>query len=198
MNILFLTLASLIALPLAGGETLLTPALEKDIANYQPVFLLPVDVVKTPKANLMIEVPKGFKPLQSINEFSKKENDMIEYIPQQDSSDNWNEIITVNKFIGRKIPADKFTDLLKVNLIKNSKNGKILLESSSKEQETKKSWFLLKYTHQNVEEMIGATYYSGPYDSAGAQYTIRLRNGQTEEEAIKKINAFFENNVKLQ
>lgn len=198
MNILFLTLASLFALPLVGGEVLLTPAQEKDIANYQPTFLLPIDHSKRPRVNLKVEVPKGFKSLQSINDFSKQENYMIEYIPEKDISSNWSEIITVNKFIGHKISANKFTDLLKENLIQNSKNGKILIEKSTNEQGIEISWFFLKYTHQNVQEIVGTTYYSGPYDSAGAQYTIRLRNGLTEQEAIKKIKSYFENSVKLQ
>jgi len=54
-------------------------------------------------------------------------------------------------------------------MIANSKNGKILSENSSKEQSIEKSYFLLSYVHQNRQEIMGASYFSGPYDSAGAQ-----------------------------
>lgn len=41
---------------------------------------------------------------------------MIEYIPESESATSWTEIITVNKLIGKKVPAKLYTDKSKFKL----------------------------------------------------------------------------------
>lgn len=191
MSILYLVLAVFAISPLFG-----TQLVEKEIEGFQPTFLLPVDVTKQP-VNLSVTVPKGYKSLQPLSGFGKREQVMIEYIPQNDSGDNWSEIITVNKFIGQKISAKTFASMLKTQFMSVAKNVKLIEDKSSKEKNIEDAYFLMRYTHQQKQEIIGAKYFSGPFDAAGVQYTIRLNPDLNEEAAIKKIDDFFKNNVQL-
>jgi len=53
------------------------------------------------------------------------------------------------------------------------------------------------YAYQGKKEVIFAKYYSGPYDCAGFQYTIRLSSTMSDEEALQKINDFVKNCVAI-
>ena len=187
MPILYLALAVFAITPIFGAE--LT---EKEIEGFQPTFLLPVDVTKQP-INLSITVPKGYKSLQPL----ASDQVMIEYIPQNDSGNNWSEIITVNKFIGKKISAKTFAGMLKIQLMSAAKGIQLIADTSSKDKNIEEAYFLMRYTNQQKQEIIGAKYFSGPFDAAGVQYTIRLKHDLNAEAAIKKIDDFFKNYVLL-
>ena len=169
MTILYAFLAIFAISPIFGAE--LT---EKEIEGFQPTFLLPIEVAKQ-QVNLSVTVPKGYKSLQPLASFNKRDQVMIEYIPQNDSDNNWSEIITVNKFIGQKLSAKSFASILKIQFMSVAKNVKLIEDKSSKEKNIEDAYFLMRYTHQQKQEVIGAKYFSGPYDSAGVQYTVRLK-----------------------
>lgn len=147
--------------------------------------------------NLKVTVPKGYKPLQALDAFSKREQVMIEYIPQNDNENNWSEIITVNKFIGQKISAKTFAAMVKIQMMSAAKGIKLIADISSKDKNIEEAFFLMRYRNQQKQEIIGAKYFSGTFDAAGVQYTIRLKPDLNEEAAIKKIDDFFKNNVQL-
>jgi len=191
MPILYLIFAIFAITPIFGAE--LT---EKEIEGFQPTFLLPIDVTKQP-INLKVTVPKGYKPLQALDAFSKREQVMVEYIPQNDNENNWSEIITVNKFIGQKISAKTFAAMVKIQMMSAAKGIKLIADISSKDKNIEEAYFLMRYRNQQKQEIIGAKYFSGTFDAAGVQYTIRLKPDLSEEAAIKKIDDFFKNNVQL-
>ncbi len=191
MPILYLIFAMFAITPIFGAE--LT---EKEIEAFQPTFLLPIDVTKQP-INLSVTIPKGYKPLQPLDAFGKREQVMIEYIPQNDSENNWSEIITVNKFIGQKISAKTFAGMVKIQMMSEAKGIKLIADTSSINKNIEEAYFLMRYRTQQKQEIIGAKYISGPFDAAGVQYTIRLKPDLNEDAAIKKIDDFFKNNVQL-
>lgn len=199
MQILFIFFALLAVSPVFGaGQNVKDPALsEKSIEGYQQNFLLPIDVIETTKYNLNVTIPKGYKSVQPLSSFTGANDIMIEYIPQANETNNWSEIITVNKYIGQKASAKLFTSMLKIQMMSQANGVKLLKDTASNENNKEQAFFIMRYTFQGKHEVIGAKYYSGPFDSAGVQYTIRVRDGISQEDAIKKIIDYLDKNVKL-
>lgn len=194
MKTLFLGIAMLATFPICAENQ--AALIEKNsFTDYEKTFLLPINHTQKPFYTLMVTIPKGYKSLQSLEEFGESNGMIIEYIPQEDTDHS--EIITLNKFVGKRIQAINFIEILKQQLLANSKDGTILSKSSFRKKSIEQSHFIMQYIHQNQQEVIGASYFSGPYDSAGVQYTIRLKRNQSINEAIKKIETFFKNHVKL-
>ena len=80
MHRLFL-LAMVDFLPIFGAETNNKFLKKESLAGYQHRFMLPVDHTQTPQYNLMCTIPRGFKSLQSLEEFGRPTSYMIEYTP---------------------------------------------------------------------------------------------------------------------
>lgn len=161
-----------------------------------PIFLLPVDHIHKPVSNLRVTLPKAFSSIQSLENFALPDQIMIEYIPNGESPDNWSEIITIHKFIGRKLQAYPFLKLLKKELASKTIENKVISFDPLKEgAHIERAELIMEYMANNQREVIGALYYSGPFDAAGVQYTIRLNEKMTEEKAVNKISTYFKDNV---
>jgi len=156
--------------------------------NAEILFVLPVNWTTTPKYNLDVTIPKGFVPLQPVSEWEKAP--LIEFIPKGEKNNSWTEIISINKFIGKKIAADAFVAALRDQLFSKTQNGQILEESIEKMSNYIKAMFLLSYDFQDKHEVIEVIYYSGPFDCVGIQYTVRADKEHFEEDVIMKIRAF--------
>ena len=178
----------------------------ENIQNYQMNLLLPVDHTSNPKYNVSLQMPKDFKPIQPVESFLHVSS--IEYIPKTDTPNNWSEIITGLKHLNVRVTAKTFTDLMKQRVMQVDKASRVLSTShttiSAKNSTITKSEIFIKYTMAKAsyntgerEEILGMVYYSGPLDCAGVQYTIHLKPGQSADEAIKKMQNFFDQNVKL-
>lgn len=196
MKYLSLFIAALIPFFITAKENS-SIAIEKINSANQQTFLLPVDHTNKNLYSLSVSLPQGLRPLQSLEEFSSPQASMIEYVPENESSFGSSEIFTVHKFIGRKIDAKALVNHFMMQLLANSQNGKILSKKFTTIKSIEHGYFIMQYRHENRQEVIGAAYYSGPHDTAGAQYTIRLDKNQKIEDAVKKIDLFFNEQVTL-
>lgn len=160
-----------------------------NFSEKKMTFLLPIDVTKKPGSFLSVIIPNNFKSIQNINQFINQNSFGIEYIPQNENPNNWSEIITIHKAIGAGLQAQEFLKQLKSGILANSKQGNIISQSNNH--------FIIKYQLNNKQEIIGVSYYSGPYDFAGVQYTIRLKDKETIEQGIERVETFFKNNVMI-
>lgn len=70
-------------------------------------------------------------------------------------------------------------------------------DTSDKKKSVESAYLLMQYTHQNHKEVIGIKSFSGPYDFASVQYTIRVKPDESTSQAIKKIKEFLETQIKL-
>lgn len=159
--------------------------------NNGITFLLPLDWSTEEHSDLSVKIPKGYKSLQPNSTWDDAE--LIEFIPMNDGVSTWSEIITIHRLIGKKISAKKVTDLFLQRISQIVKSNVLFNESSNDEYQT--CYFMIKYTQNGKKEIMGAKYLSGPYDCEGVQYTIRLKPKQTEQEAIAKIEKFFDQNL---
>lgn len=181
---------------LIGSQNLLAEA-NLGVEELQPTFLLPIDHANKPATNLKVTIPKGFTSIQPLNSFVSPNAYIIEYIPNGESPNDWSEIITINKFIGKKIDVITFVNMLKTELAMKAKLNKVIFYDSKKDLKTNKAEFIMQYLIDQKNEMIGVVYYSGAFDAAGTQYTIRLNKNMNAETAKNKIQAFFKDNVSL-
>lgn len=69
-------------------------------------FQLPINWVSSPKYNLEVSIPPGFISLQPFQVWSDEKTNLIEFVPKGEDGENWTEIISIDKHIGKKISAD--------------------------------------------------------------------------------------------
>lgn len=163
--------------------------------NKQTVTL-PIDSTQNNKpVNLIVVVPKSFHALQPIEMIPRLEQ--VEFVPTGETGNNWSEIITLNKFPGKKIKAGDLTQVLKSSFQKGANVTNVWVDDSAKKNGYDLSLIGMEYTYMGKQEVIGAVYFSGPMDTSGVQYTIRLSDTVSREDAMKKISAFFQKNLQV-
>jgi len=150
-------------------------------------FELPINWNTSSHYELEVTIPSGFNSLQGFDDWDKAI--LIEFVPEGEDGENWKEIITINKFIGKNIEAGIFVDLLQKQLTPTVENVKVLEKTKEKFPGYEKATLFLSYDYQNKHEILGLQYFSGPNDCIGVQYTIRSKNDQ---QAMAKITSFFE------
>lgn len=158
-------------------------------------FLLPVNWVFPNKINLMVTIPENFVSVQPMDAWM--DSPLIEFIPKGEDVNAWSQIITVNKFIGKQYSAVDLTDMILKNLIEKTSRNEVWSNKKSDETAYKTASFGLTYVFDDKKEVIGAHYYSGPYDCVGVQYTIRPKKDSSENATIDTITSYFDNNVRI-
>lgn len=159
-------------------------------------LLLPVNAASRPRVNLQVQIPSGFKSIQTLKEFESPTQTLLEFIPENEDPDNWTEIITVFKYIANQVSAPELVGRIKKSLIEKN-YAKVLTESNKDFKNYKHATLAVDYIFQNHMEVLGMIYDSGPYDCSGVQYTIRPSREQTSAEVLKKINNFFKSNTQI-
>lgn len=172
-------------------DDLPTPPLEQ--SKTKTTIQLPISWSSPTQCNLAITIPTGFRSLQPLAKW--KESTIIEFIPEGESDSSWSEIITVNKIIGQRISATQITNHLEKTLPTKSFNFEVIASSAVKEPSYLRSNLDVSYDNEGKHEVLSCRYYSGPYDCAGVQYTMRPKPGQSDAETLEKIAAFFEANL---
>ncbi len=165
--------------------------------SYQRTFALPVNWSTTPKYAMVVTIPGGYKSLQPGNSLASSGTESNQFIPEKESESSWTESITLNKYVGKNISAIKFVGDLKTGMLAKGTDGKVWLESNVTKPSYEQSTIGIVYNYKGQHEVMGALYYSGPFDSSGVQYTIRPKPGQSDEDAIRLIENFFKNNTEI-
>jgi len=172
---------------------------EGDLDNVVGIDMrLPINFLVKPEIALSVKIPEDFRSFLPAEKMVI--SSMNEFFPKKDKNiDNWSEIITTQLLKGKQFTSKQFVDLLKKRFLSNNNNidVKIISEQDNTLKKYSTSEFTMAYTYQGKREIIFTKYYSGPHDCSGFQYTIRLINGLSEDEALRKINAFVKDQVKL-
>lgn len=171
------------------------PASTSQIEKFR--FILPIDWTTPYKYDLVVSIPEGFRSLQSIEDMLKESTSLIEFIPKDEEDDSWTQIITVNRFIGKKITAEYFSNFLKNSMLAKVSNGKVWLDTATDHAAYHQTTLGLTYDFLGKHEVMGAQYYSGPYDCAGVQYTIRPGSTLSDKQAIEKIKDYFKTGLEV-
>lgn len=151
----------------------------------EQAFLLPV----TEKSDLSVSVPKGYKSLTPPADWAKAP--IIEFIPEGESDTNWTEIVTVSKFSGAALPADRVTDLIGRSIGLKAKNVETWMDEKEEAEDVKTALLGLTYDYEGKREVLGMKYLSGPLDCSGVQCTIRVKGKEEELAAIEKVRKFL-------
>ena len=159
-------------------------------------MLLPINCIVKPKINLAVEIPSDFQSYLPLDQMVK--SSMNEFFPKKDKSiNNWSEIITTKVYVGQRLTAKQVVDFIKNGILNDATASKVIKTQDNTLKNYATSEFSMVYTYQGKREVIFAKYYSGQYDCAGFQYTIRLTSNMSEDQALRKINDFVENRVDL-
>lgn len=182
-----------------GSTTIPTkPPEEKAVQPAIFHFLMPINWTVPEKYNLAVQIPSNFESIQPMSVWATGKSPLIEFIPKGESADNWNEIITLNLFINKAISAEHFVKFLYDNMLEKTTNSKawqeIKIERSPAYTAASAG---ISYEFAGRKEVFGCRYYSGPYDCSGIQYTIRPKKGESEQQAIEKIENYFRSNTQV-
>lgn len=156
-------------------------------------FLLPIDWTEGKQINLAVKIPNNFVAIQPPEAWG--DANVIEFIPEGEDANNWSEIITINRFVGKGISAFDFSKSLQKLMIDASTNGTVLKDDQSTQDSYKRALMGLAYDYQGRHEVIGAVYYSGPADCVGVQYTIRPDKNASDQETFAQIEDYFSDNT---
>lgn len=183
------------------GKSLKVSKLKDISQNTKMILLFPVNCLKEnaltkSRLNLSISIPEDFCSVVPFEDAMRA--DMSEFIPKTDKSvDEWSEMITAQKFVGRSISASQIVNHIKRGISQNA-NSYHLLDSIDKENSGYlESSFAMTYTYNGRKEIVLGIYYSGPYDCSGFQYAIVLNAAMTEKMAQQKILNFIKNNISI-
>lgn len=180
----------LICLLLLATNVTAAPSVE----NYAVTFLLPIDWSTSPTAvNLSVKIPKGFKAVQPADTWDTAP--LIEFIPENEDVSNWSEIITIQKLINKRIPADRIAAAVISNIEKVTPVSTLLNEKTNNQY--KQATIIVSYNYEGKDEVLGGKYFSGPYDTEGVQYTIRPNKTHGQQAAAEKIKNFFNQQLSI-
>lgn len=158
-------------------------------------FKIPVDTTKS--YCLSIEIPYIFKPLHSTKAFNEAQIRFIEFIQKNEDSSSWTELIAIHRIKEKGIVAESLSKHLLEKFQSTNRPTQLLQNNSFHLDTISGSLFILKYTHNNNQEIIGNIFYSGENDLAGVQYTIRLKDQNMLKKAEQKIEDFFSKQIRL-
>ena len=122
----------------------------------------------------------------------------LEYIPKNDSSNNWTSIITLQSMPKMGLKASEFVKKIKYNMIKSASSHQILQSDDLNTGSYMFSSITLVYVFNRRREVICAQYYSGPMDCCGIQYTRRIGEDAKVEDVLKEMNSFIDKIVRIE
>lgn len=150
--------------------------LKKAIAEYKVTHSLPVNNISTPQFHIVIQPIKGFvtQP-ENFIAFYDQASSIIEYIPRDESFENWSKIITIQCLTGQCIAADKLINTVRSNIESQVKRLVIIKEETAQKDSYLVSKAAIQYQkHDGIVEVLYMEYYSGPLDCSGIQYTEKV------------------------
>ncbi len=168
-----------------------------ETAPHKVTLLMPINWTIQEHHNLAISIPEGFQSLQPLDQFGDAKSTLIEFIPDNETANDWNRSITVSKYIGSKLSASRIADALKTQISKQARNVRVLEYNVTKGQFFEKAIFALSYDYHAKHEVIAGQYFSGPCDLTGVQYTLRTTRGQSDASALDEIHSFFNEQVQV-
>ncbi|MDF3047370.1 MAG: hypothetical protein K0R73_488 [Candidatus Midichloriaceae bacterium] len=158
------------------------------LEEYKATYSLPVNAASSPKTHLTITPPKNFVTSPKyFEDFFEGRSSILEYVPQNESFEKWSKILTITLLKGKGMQAGNLTKTISSAIIPYSKDYILMPIKTEQRTGYEVSKLALQYLKFNGEiEMVYMDYYSGPYDCAGLQYTVKLSSWLPLPEALKK------------
>jgi hypothetical protein len=154
--------------------------------NKDLSLLLPINHLIDNKVSLSIKIDKSYKPLGQLPA------KFMEFIPKNESENNWSEIFTVQTLVGVRTSASDFLGKLKGAMQDKAKTFKLLKEDSKELKSYTMSSFGAAYETGGRKEVVYMRYYSGPADLCGVQYAKVLKPGESAENVLKDLIAYVD------
>jgi hypothetical protein len=168
-----------------------------ELLGFSPgEFSLPINaaVNNGQRSHLIVLIPDNFK---LITDKKNMPANMLEFIPKTENDYyRWGEIITISTYLDKRINAVQAVSNLKQFFLKDP-TTQIIEEHSDYHETYQEASFIMTYIEKNRKEVAFVEYFSGPYDCAGAQYSIALDDSMELEEAITKIKKFVNENTRV-
>ena len=162
---------------------------------------LPINNFDNSLLNLTVEIPKTYKI--GVEQNNKKAS-KVEFIPKDESINNWSSMITTSTILNPKIKAEDYVENMITGIRATENIDKLMVISESEKRNkayNEKSAFMIYYnTKLDCEELLYVRAGSGVSELAVAQYTIRFNsknstNRISYETALRAAKKFAAENV---
>lgn len=160
-------------------------AKEVDYSKHEMNYDLPVNAAATPKVFLSVRAPKNYVAAnKAIDAFIHSRTTMLEYVPKNETLDEWSSIMTIMLALNEKLQADSYTNNILDDIIASVDRAIVVVQNTENNENYKFSTVAIEYMPESGgTELMVMEYYSGPYDSAGVQYTKTLDHWLERKEA---------------
>ncbi len=168
--------------------------MHKKHPTYGITLLYPINVASA-KINLSIEIPKNYKKLDN-----RIDPNIVGYMLTKGNDINaWTEYFTVTPFISQKMDAHDLIKTFSENYKVESKNVKIIDKKYISKGTHKIAYTDILHFNQSESrlELLRVFGASGPFDCMIIQYSIHVKSEIDLNKYIKKLNNFFEKNVRI-
>lgn len=155
----------------------------ESIKDYVKQLILPVN---SPMGLFLnITLPKGYKNI--LNTSTDFFSLFSEFIPENESENNWTNILTAQLIVGKSVTANTYINQLK-NRFTSIPGSEIIYETTVQRCHYTKSELCIKYTINGRTEIVYIAAFSGPYDCAIFQ-NAKLINAHKKEDLLKEYKS---------
>jgi hypothetical protein len=151
------------------GQVAPLPQPPKAHHHYSLTVNAPIYSSQNEKINLSVQIPKNFKALISAAEAAKLK--YLKFIPNNEESNNWSELLTLQILTDKRMSAVQYTLNLKQEFQKQFKNATLLQQFNKTEDKFLISTLAYVYENQGRREIVYMRYYSSSNHLSGLQFT---------------------------
>ena len=136
------------------------------------------------------------------NFLEDKNNAILEFVPRKQEFNDWSEILTIHKLLNHQdLSAIQIKKYLIERIEENTTSNNLIESYDNDYPEYSRSSAAVLYQHNNGQyELIYVDYYSGPLDTAGIQYTVKLGKNPSQEiinQTLEKIKKAVSQSVNI-
>ena len=159
----------------------------------QVIMSLPINATlpEGKRSHLIVEIPENFKPLTDIT------SSFVTFVPSNEDVKNLSKVITTHILLNQRVAAEQVIAQFKTEIEKKDPQAEIIAESSNKGEGYESKILLIAYLLQEKGKLLLASYFSGPCDCSGFQYTVAITNSVDKNAARAELEKFEKEKIKV-
>jgi hypothetical protein len=195
IKLLFITALSGLMAPVYAAPELIITNNQATPSSLQ----YPVNTTIQPNIYLHIEIPAGFRALQTPQQLATPGNVIAEFVPKNDDDYKWTQIITGVTIKGSHITADDLVKYMQDKFKETATAVKIVDSTSQAHNNYQQACTTMDYEINSRHEIVYMCYYCGPDDCAGIQNAMLwpTETNITSEKMAARLKPFVANDVSV-
>lgn len=159
-------------------------------------FMIPLDTNASQKVNLQVAIPNNFKAVPP-----PPNSPVRIFIPNNETADEYSEIITVSPLENSNLTASQYIDALISGTQKNAADFKVVEKNTQQARNIEETVAIVTYkspSYNNRDEISIFYATSGPSGLASVQYIIAVKPNDKIENLTQNLYDFIKKNTSFQ